>query len=280
MEYELPLEDIEFFDANGYVVLHGLFTEEELDGTVEEIFDFVEFDLNDIDSFYSQSIRARSGIDSRGMVPFYHGQHLWNNRQNQKLYTAFRTLIGRDDLFVSIDRVNINPPRRPGWEYGGFVHFDVDTTKKPVPVELQGILGLSEFRPLGGGFRCLPGFHKLIDQWAANRRPGADPRFPDPGEFELVEVPLGRGDFLIFDGRLPHGNSENLSDTIRVAQYITMWPIRDGVDDGAKRAACIATKSPPATRAGRELPPSPKKENAFARLHLTELGLSLNNIRA
>ena len=266
------------FRSDGYVVIRNAIPEKQVRRTVDEIYDFLEFDQDDLSAHYSDERRARSGIDQRGMVPFYHGQQLWDNRQTPFLFEVFSRILGSTDLIVSIDRCNINPPQTEDWSYSGFTHFDVDTTAIPVPFEVQGILGLSPHVANGGGFKCYPGFHREIDQWAQKRPKGADPRFPDPDEFELVDVPLGPGDLVIFDGRLPHGNSANLSDVVRVAQYITMWRRADEPFDPNERRACIEMKLPPLSRKGKRFPASPKPEDTSTPIALSSLGRQLNGL--
>jgi len=41
-----------------------------------------------------------------GMVEVYNNQHLWNNRQVQKVYDAFVDVWGTEKLWVTIDRAN------------------------------------------------------------------------------------------------------------------------------------------------------------------------------
>ncbi|NTG78152.1 phytanoyl-CoA dioxygenase family protein [Agrobacterium rhizogenes] len=266
------------FKSDGYIVIRKAISEENVRRTVEEIYDFLEFDQDDLSAHYSDALRARSGIDQRGMVPFYHGQQLWNNRQTPFLFEIFSKLLGSTDLIVSIDRCNVNPPQTRDWRYSGFTHFDVDTTAIPIPFEVQGILGLSPHVPNGGGFKCYPGFHREIDQWAQRRPKDADPRFPYPDEFELFDVPLGPGDLVIFDGRLPHGNSANVSDVVRVAQYITMWRRSDEPCDPEERRECIEMKLPPLTRKGKRFPASPKREDTSQPVALSSLGQKLNGL--
>lgn len=266
------------FQRDGYVVIRNAISEDAVRRTVDEIYDFLEFDPDDLSAHYSDDLRARSGIDQRGMVPFYHGQQLWDNRQAPALFDIFASVLASSDLIVSIDRCNVNPPQTREWAYSGFTHFDVDTTAVPIAFEVQAILGLSPHVPNGGGFKCYPGFHREIDQWARSRPKGADPRVPDPDEFELVDVPLGPGDLVIFDGRLPHGNSANMSDVVRVAQYITMWGRSDEALDPAERRECIEKKLPPLTRKGKRFPASPKREDTSRPVVLSPLGQRLNGL--
>ena len=48
----------------------------------------------------------------------------WDNRQYPRVYDAFVDVWGREDLWVTIDRVNFNLPPEPGIEFKGFMHWD------------------------------------------------------------------------------------------------------------------------------------------------------------
>ena len=45
-----------------------------------------------------------------GMVEVYNHQFLWENRQSEKIYKAFIDIWGTKDLWVTIDRANLNFP--------------------------------------------------------------------------------------------------------------------------------------------------------------------------
>jgi hypothetical protein len=42
---------------------------------------------------------------------------------------------------------------------------------------------------------------------------------------EIVNVPARAGDLIVWDSRLPHGNSKNTSSEPRIAFYVMMRPI-------------------------------------------------------
>jgi ectoine hydroxylase-related dioxygenase (phytanoyl-CoA dioxygenase family) len=126
----------------------------------------------------------------------------------------------------------------------------------------------------GGGFRCVPGFHKLehIREYrkrfetgqfhfistdsAGNKRrpakmqpPSADSVFEffldDDWKAKYIEVPLEKGDFVVWNSRLPHSNLPNTSDRWRVHCYIRFVPadvahqryreeVKRAADTGAK----------------------------------------------
>merc|ERR1712146_43783 len=142
-------------------------------------------------------------------------------------------------------------------------------------LRVQGILVLADSGPSDGGFFCVPGSHKHIEQWAASTiaSTGKDKlqhllqMAGGAGgiQFQLQEgdalksmgtkVPCRAGMLCIWNSMLLHANYPNDSSRPRMVQYIKMKP-----------AACPAF-APLFTR--RELLPA---EDEF---RLTELGEKL-----
>ena len=99
-----------------------------------------------------------------------HDQELWNNRQSPRVYQAFAQLFDRPELRVSQDRVNFNPPNKNSvWNHQGTMHWDIDSRQSPLPFQVQGVLCLTDTDTNQGGFRCIPGFHRNLSDWAADQ---------------------------------------------------------------------------------------------------------------
>jgi Protein involved in biosynthesis of mitomycin antibiotics/polyketide fumonisin len=161
-----------------------------------------------------------------GMVEVYNHPLLWENRQQTAIYEAFTDIWGREALWVTIDRANLNFPNRPGHEQKGFIHWDYDPETKPQNV--QGVLALADQTdPDMGGFQCVPWLYRNYDSWKLTQPENRDRFQPDMRglEHELVKVALEAGDLLIFNSTLAHGIRPNKSkDKVRIAQYISMMP--------------------------------------------------------
>lgn len=251
--------DMAQWHERGFVVVPRAVTEAAVERTTAAIWEFLGMDPGRPESWYEPSIRDQGMIDDRGMVSFYHHQTLWDNRQSPRVHGAFADIWGAEALLVSMDRVNMNPPWRPGWSHRGFIHFDIDTSRRPIAPHVQGVLSLSDAPANAGGFQCVPGFHRRIETWLDSRPPGANPRFPDVRGMEIVDVPLARGDLLIFNGALPHGNGCNRSASVRMAQYITMWPHeQSSLADREERLRTFIRRSNPRSPVGSRLPPDPR----------------------
>lgn len=218
----LTPEDLKFWDENGYVVVHNAVPKENLDAVVDAIWTFLGIDRNNPNEWYE----AEMADNYAGMVEIYQHQALWNNRQHPRVYGAFADIWKNDKLWVSIDRANMNPPDRPGWDYPGFIHWDVDTSIKPRPFSLQGVLYLTDTRADQGGFQCVAGFHRKIDEWEKTQPANRDPWRPDTTGMEVKPIAGKAGDLIIWDGLLPHGNGKNRTNQPRLAQYIKMFPAR------------------------------------------------------
>lgn len=227
----LTLEQWFFWQENGYVVIKQAIPREQAAATANFLWEFEEKDPNDKASWYT-SPRAEiqmKELAGTGMVEVYNNQHLWNNRQTQRVYDAFVDIWGTEKLWVTIDRANLNFPMRPGHEYKGFIHWDYDPETKPQNV--QGVLALADQTdPNMGGFQCIPWLFKNYDTWKLSQPQDRNHFQPDINGLEdkLVKVPMEAGDLLIFNSAEPHGIRPNRSDDqVRIAQYISMMPAQE-----------------------------------------------------
>ena len=85
-------------------------------------------------------------LNGTGMVEIYNHQYLWDNRQSQRVYDAFVDIWDMEELWVSIDRANLNPPKKVKGNPNGFIHWDADTSLDPLPIGVQGVLSLKSSR--------------------------------------------------------------------------------------------------------------------------------------
>jgi len=229
----LSQEDKAFWEENGYVIVKNAVPQENLDAMVQAIWDFLEVDGSDLEDWYRHRPRERndesdmSPISIAGMVEMYQHQAIWNNRQHPRVYGAFADIWGRDDLWVTLDRVNMKPPIReqnPEWDHPGMIHWDVDTSQDQVPFGVQGVLYLTDTAEDQGGFQCVRGFHNTFDSWVKTQPEDRNPRIPDLDGLTVEAIAGEAGDLLIWHHLLAHGNGHNRSAVPRLAQYISMGP--------------------------------------------------------
>ena len=230
----LSEEDSNFWIENGYVIIKNAVPREQALRTAEFIWEFEEKDPNDQSTWYTapRAEMKMKELAGTGMVEVYNNQHLWNNRQTQKVYDAFVDIWGTEKLWVTIDRANLNFPLRPGFEYKGFIHWDYDPETKPQNV--QGVLALADQTDENmGGFQCIPELFRTYDTWKLTQPEDRNRFQPDTTGFEdkFVKVKLEAGDLLIFNSSQPHGiRPNNSTDKVRIAQYISMMPAEEEND--------------------------------------------------
>lgn len=227
----LSEEDWKFWQHNGYVVIKNAVPKEQALETAEFLWEFEEKDKNDPSTWYTapRNEIQMTELAGTGMVEVYNNQHLWNNRQTQRVYDAFADVWGTEKLWCTIDRANLNFPIKPGFGYKGFIHWDYDPETKPQNV--QGVLALSDQTDEHmGGFQCIPELYRTYESWKLAQPEDRDRFTPDITglEDEIVKVKLNAGDLLIFNCTEPHGIRPNRSeDKVRIAQYISMMPAEE-----------------------------------------------------
>ncbi|WP_461078020.1 phytanoyl-CoA dioxygenase family protein [Spirosoma flavus] len=225
----LSEEDWQFWKHNGYIVIKQAVPKEQAKRLADFLWEFEEKDSNDPATWYAPpraEIQMKE-LTNSGMVELYNHQFEWDNRQYPRVYDAFVDIWGTEELWVTIDRANLNFPVRPDHEFKGFIHWDYDPETRPQNV--QGVLALADQTDENmGGFQCIPELYRTYDTWKLTQ-PADRNRFkPDTTGFEFDKVKMEAGDLLIFNSTQPHGIRPNLSkDKVRIAQYISMMPAQE-----------------------------------------------------
>jgi hypothetical protein len=170
------------------------------------------------------------------IVPMWGHQAQWDIRQHPDLHRTWSSLWGTAALWVSLDMVRFTPPWEPGYLEPLPIHWDHNPHDDSLRW-IQGVVALTETELGQGGFRCVPSLFHDHDAWPTEpvRREWGDEWNPDVPGREIVEVPAGAGDLIVWDSRLPHANSRNTSERPRIAFYVQMFPARAEADDAALR---------------------------------------------
>lgn len=242
---QLPLRvlsaaDWQHWTTKGYVIVKKAVPQENVDRLVDLLWRFEEKDPEDPSTWYAPQRRAhgREELNNAGMVEIYNHQYLWDNRQEQRVYDAFVDIWDREDLWVAIDRANLNPPKKTPGNPNGFIHWDIDTSLRPLPISVQGVLSLVKQDKETGGFQCVPELFYNFDEWVKTQPADRNPMLPDITGLTIENVEMDAGDLLIFNSLLAHGVRPNHSrDRVRMAQYIAMFPANE--DDVAERETRI-----------------------------------------
>ena len=227
----LTEEDWKFWIENGYIIIKNAIPVENAKRLADFIWEFEEKNPNDSESWYAPpraEIQMKE-LTNSGMVELYNHQYQWDNRQVQRVHDAFTDIWGTEKLWVTIDRVNLNLPIRPDYDFKGFIHWDYDPETKPQNV--QGVIALADQMDENmGGFQCIPELYRNYDTWKLTQPEDRDRFKPDTNGLEdkFVKVVLNAGDLLIFNSTQPHGIRPNqTTDKVRIAQYISMMPAQE-----------------------------------------------------
>lgn len=262
----------EFFDKHGVVVINNILTEAECKASVGELWDFVERHSPQIDRHHPETWVNWPCLESIGILgntPVLSMQ-FFKNRCNQRLYNVYSNLLSSDNLWTNIGRASIIRPtigvsvidssgntitkNYDEWRtQEKWLHLDMNpltgaqTTfmyKETNPLNnhgfdaigLQGTIALDDCGPTDGGFLCVPGFHKTIENYGKHikltdaeyaGRIGPDNKqwfFPDTDELynHAQKVPVRAGAAIIWSSATPHSTFPNYSNHPRLAQYVHM----------------------------------------------------------
>jgi hypothetical protein len=236
----LTEEQFEHWQTYGYVIVERAVPVEAADRLLDFAFEFQGYDRARPSTWYPErefTDELDRDLHILGFVEAYQHQYMWDTRQAPRVYDAFVDVWDTDHLWVSLDRLNLNPPNVgnraraliPPTERGFDInlHWDVDTTLAVLPQRVQGILALNDTRAELGGFQCSPELFRRFEQWRLRRSADCDPVRPDIDrtEFPVVRPALKAGDLLIWNGLVAHGVAPNTSaDGVRAVQYLTMMP--------------------------------------------------------
>jgi hypothetical protein len=233
-------EDFAFWQTYGYVVVKQAIPASAARDLLEFAWDFQGLDPERPETWYEER-EFRSDLDRElhiyGFVEAYQHQLIWDSRQAQRVYDAFVDVWDCEELWVTLDRLNLNPPNVrtrdraliPATERGFDIrlHWDVDTSLGVLPQRVQGIIALNDTTPECGGFQCNPELFRRFDRWKALQPDDRDPIRPtvDESDMPVVRPELEAGDLLIWNGLLAHGVAPNRSEKgVRACQYLSMMP--------------------------------------------------------
>ncbi|MFI9721877.1 phytanoyl-CoA dioxygenase family protein [Streptomyces sp. NPDC052396] len=236
----LSEDDFACWQTYGYVVVKQAIPAAAARRLLDFAWEFQGLDPGRPDTWY-QEREFRSDLDRDlyvyGFVEAYHHQLIWDSRQTRRVYDAFVDVWDCEELWVTLDRLNLNPPNVQNRDRAliertekGFdieLHWDVDTSLAVLPQRVQGIIALTDTSPELGGFQCCPELFRDFDRWKPAQPADRDPIRPqiDGTRMPVIRPELAAGDLLIFNGLLAHGVAPNTSENgVRAVQYLSMMP--------------------------------------------------------
>ena len=229
-------KQLEDFAEQGYILISDCISEADRKQLVEDMWKLSALDKRKPETWDSTPTPLRRN----GFLEMYHNPIQWKVRQDPRLYNIFADIFQNDELWVSIDRVNMKMPSKGNWTCRGFTHWDFDPwNPEEYPLQLQGVIALEDTSIEMGGFHCVAGMHRTLREWTATRPIGetfrekfyencipivVPKRFYSSIEKQDKVIPMKAGEMIIWRGELAHGNGENRSSIPRMAMYLTMFP--------------------------------------------------------
>ena len=215
----LTIEDLAFWNQNGYLVVKNVISKEDCENTRNAIWEFLEKSIEDEQSWYKQH-PEQSGM----MVHFSNHPTLNANRNSPRIKKAYEQLYQSTAIYKTIDKVSFNPPITKNYSFkGSDLHWDV-SLHLPIPYRLQGLIYLSDCAENEGAFHCVPGFHNEIEQWMKNLPENVNPREYALQTLKPIPIVGEAGDLVIWHQALPHCATANYGTTPRMVQYMTYFP--------------------------------------------------------
>jgi hypothetical protein len=264
-----------FFEEYGFIVMNNVVTEEEMNGVEDEIYNtYIGISKEETvkDPLFWHKIDWKKAYGStynegKGFLGYMPSmtQAALNFRQSEELYRAFTYILRRKKLWYTYDRYGLMRPTKgvasskkgdgsyqlrdyPEWKTASnFIHWDLNPWKEQRFCRVQGVVALSTHTKTSGGFHCIPGFHKVIGEWAeANQNRQSNSvlvDFKSPHiEHAVRRITMRRGSVCIWDSRLPHGNWPNDDNTCRMVFYITFFPAMEDDQQGLATRYGVAGK--------------------------------------
>lgn len=214
MEPVLGAEEMRHWDEQGYVVLREAVRQADAAALRELVWQEAGASPDQPDSWYAPK-------DDGIMIAKFQHPTLDVARTAPRIRKAFAQLWGSENLWATIDRIGFNPPVREDYPFAGSdLHWDVSLAR-PIPFGTQAVLYLTDTAADQGAFRCVPGFHRRIDDWLDGLGT-AEPRSVDLCD-QQVHVPARAGDMVIWRQDLPHGASPNTASSPRLVQYVNFY---------------------------------------------------------
>ena len=282
------LSETEFSDWQrfGFTIVRNAVPKENVERVKALLWEFEEKDPFDPSTWDTTERRLHPDafIHNLGMVEIYNHQYLWDNRMHHRVYDAFVDIWDMEDLWVAIDRANLNTPNTGKRTSKGFIHWDANTSEVPKPISVQGVLALTH-QDSGdmGGFHIVPWLFEHFEEWVKTQAADRNPHMPDMAGLEdkIQKLELFPGDLMIFNSLLAHGLAPNTSaDKVWMAQFISMFPAEEtNQAERAARIKCWRELEPPA-RAGFPGDPRNWEKKHAETAKLTPLGEKLLGSRS
>eukprot|EP01080_Neovahlkampfia_damariscottae_P011528 gene11528-4781_t len=170
---------LNFFHKYGFVCIRDVLTEDEIKNSVEDIYQYLEsgqwnrlfvqddpkeFKTNIKISDKSTWLKGWPAMKEEGIlgVPSVFTKQAFENRQNEKIYKIFSTILHRKDLLVNIDRYGFfRPTKNVEIEKGKFEDFPQWKTQSNLHLDMNPWDYFSNFNSKSetfSSYNCLANF--------------------------------------------------------------------------------------------------------------------------
>ncbi|MGD8415808.1 MAG: phytanoyl-CoA dioxygenase family protein [Pseudomonadales bacterium] len=227
------------FEEQGYLLVENVVPDSLCARVRAAICEFLEMSEEDPASWPAEQSKGH------GIVPIHHPQALWNVRQHPAVHRAFADLHGQDALWVTFDRVSFKTRDRNVITPGPAdpIHWDGHPGRH-ARRSLQGLVYLTDTSADQGAFCCAPDLYRRLTDYLAEHPEHAETRRPEVPADQIHPVPGPAGSLVIWDRRMPHSSTFNLTDRPRWVQYVAMDPAADEAAR-AERVREFMEKRPP-----------------------------------
>jgi ectoine hydroxylase-related dioxygenase (phytanoyl-CoA dioxygenase family) len=212
---------LNFFQVFGFVVVKDVLTQFDLRAVQDRVNYLIDNYSNLVDNFGASLI-------SRGFMEIYHDTSLIRVRESSRFYEAHKIIWGTHKLWVTYDRFVVKQPKSEGLP----LHLDQNPNLQSGFDCTQGLVGICNNCPESGSTILVPKSHLIFDQFRSvfDSTNNYNPIPFDWKEYNSIagsqyNLKLKDGDGLIWDSRLIHANSDNVSDKTRIAALASYQPI-------------------------------------------------------
>lgn len=228
----LSKADVEQFWKQGYLVIPGVLTPDEVQHYARLVADLLPRDLHIPEHWKVLSGRIKpfatpgnQTFDGPEFIP------LW---QHPKLYAAIVQILGYPNLLMRDGSIGITirndaPPDNP---LSHPLHLDAAAPEEadnflftPEEVEIGGCYYLTDVKPGGGGVHVVPGGHLIVEEEAKAAPNGRQlyDRWNNIEHLKTIEATGNAGDFVVMHHLMPHAASHNHRSVTRLAFFFRYW---------------------------------------------------------
>lgn len=286
-------------ESLGYAVLPGLFTSDECDQKLSEMWDCLERASQGVlkrDADFASMKASAMPAHKHGISESWrlnHAPPVRAMRRDERVIEVFARLFGTKRLTCSMDRVNFKFPGRKYKSQGDWPHMD-QNPRQLGRITIQTYITLTDAPLDAPGNRLYEASHLVFaERWAYMRKSENRDNWQTLTSEEaselgkvcpLVKPVLRKGDMLLWDSRVAHSPSDGVDFTNgRFVVYICMSPLWEKANDtkfwAKKKAAfeeCRATNHRPVPQKlfGKTPRAYGGVQPAFAEFDKTALGIT------